>query len=106
MKTPEGRLKDQIKNFLKTMNPPVHWRMPVTMGYGSPCLDFVCCIKGRFVSIETKAPGKAPTAQQLRTMKEISDSGGAAFWCSTFDGFLINMRLFGLLPEPSQAPRD
>jgi hypothetical protein len=38
----------------------------------------VCCVKGRFLAIECKAPGKKPTALQEREMGRIGEAGGVA----------------------------
>lgn len=76
--TPEGRVKDKIKKYLKAIN--AYYFMPVQMGFGAPGLDFYCCIKKRFVAIETKAEGKVPTPRQMHTMEEIKKAGGVAIW--------------------------
>lgn len=78
MKTKEGKLKDQVKTFLKEKG--AYYHMPVSSGYGSPTLDFVGCYKGRFFAIETKAPGKKPTARQQATINAMKTAGGFALW--------------------------
>lgn len=51
---------------------------------GNP--DIVCCLKGRFVAIEVKQPGKNPTPLQALKMEKISAAGGIAFVaCSVSD---------------------
>jgi hypothetical protein len=40
-------------------------------GYGIPGLDFYICAFGKFLAIETKAPGKKPTARQTLTINEL-----------------------------------
>lgn len=50
--------------------------MPVQTGYGAPALDFLLCIRGRFIAIETKAPGKKLTPQQEITKTQIETAGG------------------------------
>ena len=75
--TPEGKVKEQVKKLLKQHG--AYYHMPVQNGMGAPTLDFVCCIKGRFFAIETKAPGKKPTPRQELTMTQMADAGAAVF---------------------------
>jgi hypothetical protein len=79
--TPEGLVKEQIKRLLRRYD--VYWFMPVQNGMGSPSLDFLCCVAGRFLAIETKAPGKKPTQRQLNTIAMMQQSGAK---CVVFDG--------------------
>lgn len=83
MKTPEGKLKDQVKAFLKERG--AYYHMPVQMGYGSPSLDFIGCHHGQFFAIETKAPGKEPTPRQRATIASMQAAGGAAWWVADID---------------------
>lgn len=73
--TPEGRVKAAVKRELDKLT---HWRfMPVQTGYGTPALDFICCINGWFVAIETKKDAKAKlTDRQLATKKDMEAAGG------------------------------
>lgn len=75
--TPEGRVKVKVKALLKRHK--IYYHMPVMNGMGSPTLDFICCVNGRFFAIETKAPGKKPTPRQEVTMKQMADSGAFVF---------------------------
>lgn len=81
--TPEGKLKLEVKAYLKSIG--AYWRMHVPSGYGKQGLDFECCIKGRYVAIETKAPGKLPTPRQDATMREINAAGGIAFYADNIE---------------------
>lgn len=83
MKTPEGKLKDQVKAFLKEKG--AYYHMPVQMGYGSPSLDFIGCHQGKFFAIETKAKGKIPTARQNLTMREMSAVQGHVMWTDSVE---------------------
>ena len=85
--TPEGRVKSDIKKVLHHFGiypaGSKVWKqggvrkngwyyMPVQNGMGTTGIhDFVCCIWGRFVSIEAKAPGKTMTPNQTDRMNEI-----------------------------------
>ena len=77
MSTPEGKVKDAVKDILKKHG--VYRHMPVQGGYGAPSLDFICCFKSRYFGVETKAPGKKPTPRQELTIKAIEDAGGKVF---------------------------
>src|SRR5215211_7187851 len=78
MATPEGKIKDKVKKILKTYE-NLYYEMPVPSGYGKSGLDFTCCFCGWFFVIETKAPGKKPTALQELTMRKVWQAGGVAF---------------------------
>lgn len=82
-RTPEGVVKDMVKKLLNAHR--VYFHMPVQNGLGAPSLDFICCHNGRFIAIETKAPGKKPTKRQEVTMMEISFAGGYVFVVSCTD---------------------
>lgn len=75
--TPEGKIKEKVKKLL--VEHGAYFFMPVQTGYGKRTLDFLCCIKGRFVAIETKRPGGIPTKLQDIIASEISDAGGVTF---------------------------
>jgi hypothetical protein len=77
--TPEGKVKADVKKFLKSIG--CWYFMPVSNGMGVVgILDINCCYQGRFVAIETKAPGKLSntTANQDRVISEIKAAGGLA----------------------------
>ena len=44
-------------------------------------LDITCCVRGRFVAIEVKAPGasRGATKRQLAELDRITRAGGIAF---------------------------
>lgn len=77
--TPEGAVKNKVKKFLTPLKPSVYFHMPVQNGMGSPTLDFVGCVRGRYFAIETKAGDSKPTARQELTATDISAAGGVAF---------------------------
>lgn len=76
--TPEGKVKAQVSKRLK---PIAHlWSfMPVQMGLGKAVLDYLLCIGGKFVAIETKAKGKKLTTRQEHTKAELEAAGAAVF---------------------------
>lgn len=75
--TPEGKIKEKVKKLLKLYG--IYYHMPVMNGMGAPTLDFICCFKGRYFAIETKAPGKKPTPRQFITIRDIEAAGGWVF---------------------------
>jgi hypothetical protein len=74
--TPEGAVKKKVREYLKSIG--AYQFSPVQMGIGSTTLDILCCIGGRFVGIEVKAPGKIPTERQILTIKAIQKANGIA----------------------------
>lgn len=77
--TPEGRVKKDIRKWLKDRG--VWFYMPVQSGMGVVGIpDFVCCWAGRFLAIEAKAPGKRgnTTPNQDHRIAEIRSAGGIA----------------------------
>lgn len=77
MSTPEGLVKERVKRVLRKHN--AYWHMPVQNGMGAPSLDFVCCHRGRYFAVETKAGNKQPTPRQRLTMDNIENAGGKTF---------------------------
>lgn len=72
-------MKTQVRAFLK--NSGVWYYQPVQNGMGRVGIpDFICCWNGRFLAIETKAPGKKSqtTANQDAVIQEIKDHAGYA----------------------------
>jgi hypothetical protein len=79
MLTPEGKVKAAVKKVLKAAR--VYFFMPVQNGMGRVGIpDFICCVNGRFVAIETKAPGKSGTLtpNQQREIGLIRGANGDA----------------------------
>ena len=77
--TPEGKVKQKITKYLKSLWPDVWYFMPVPGGFGVRTVDYIGCYKGLLFAIEAKRPGKEPTALQQLTMDEVRTAGGAAF---------------------------
>lgn len=118
MKTPEGKLKDLIKADLARRHAYVF--MPVQSGYGAVTVDFLVSMpyqevasvwkevvkstpRNRFLAIETKAEGKKPTPRQELVMRQVIETGGAAFWCDSYNGYLMNMTTWGF--NEADGPR-
>lgn len=75
--TPEGKIKAKVNTLLKGYL--VYKYMPVPSGFGVQTLDYLICYNGKFAAIETKAPGKKPTAIQQNVIRDILTAGGTVF---------------------------
>ena len=77
MKTPEGRVKDEIKAWLKAHD--VWFFCPVPTGRGVIGIpDFICCWDGTFIAIEAKSASGRLTPAQTGTIEDIQRAGGIA----------------------------
>lgn len=83
--TPEALIKKKIREDLKSRGAYVF--SPVQMGLGIATVDILACLKGQFIAVEVKVPGKAPTARQDTCLTEVTRAGGVAFWCTSLEGF-------------------
>jgi hypothetical protein len=76
--TPENAVK---RALIKLLNSYGVWHYPASAGAysigGIP--DRICCVGGKFVGIECKAPGKKPTALQAKCHSGIRAVGGVVF---------------------------
>lgn len=82
--TPEAKIKALVKKGLAWIERDhpgkIAARMPVSRGMGKPWLDFVLCVRGRYVLIETKRDANHPlTLQQKITKAEFEDAGAVVF---------------------------
>lgn len=86
--TPEGRVKHKVKQVLKLIGElePIYTDMPVPGGYGKSGLDFNIGIRGRWIAVETKAPGGEPTPRQRGTMVKMHRAGIRVFVVSNDEG--------------------
>ena len=97
--TPEGKVKSKIKVYLKTL-PDCWFYMPVQNGMGVVGIpDIIAVINGRFVAIETKAPGKKSnvTANQQATIDNIRAADGLAFVASDVQTVIDYLLYHGLV---------
>lgn len=77
--TPEGKVKKDVKAWLKANG--IWYYCPMQNGMGVVGIpDFICCWNGKFLAIETKAPGKIKnvTPNQAQRLVEIRQAGGIA----------------------------
>ena len=82
--TPEGKVKAAVNRVLDQYKGTYKF-MPVPGGFGASSLDYLLCVNGRFVAIETKAPGKKPTDRQKMVIGQIKRAGGAVFVIDSVD---------------------
>jgi len=75
--TPEGKVKKEVRRILDELQ--AYYVMPVTGGYGRQgAPDFLVCINGKFIGIETKAGKGKLTALQEMNLKKIIEAGGVS----------------------------
>lgn len=77
--TPEGAVKRRIREWLRSKG--AWFFCPVSNGMGVHGVpDFICCINGKFVAIEAKAPGRRgnTSALQDKQIMGIHQAGGVA----------------------------
>lgn len=74
--TPEGRVKEKVKQIFAEMG--VMYFMPVGSMYGrGGVADFIACLRGYFVAVETKATDKAkPTKLQAKFISDVRMARG------------------------------
>ena len=82
--TPEGKVKAAVNRVLSKYK-SIYCFMPVPSGYGPSSLDYLLCVNGHFVAIETKAPGKKPTDRQKMIIGQIKRAGGVVFVIDSTD---------------------
>lgn len=79
-KTPEGKVKDAVKEILNR-TPSCWYYLPVQNGMGQAGIpDFICCIRGKFLAIETKSKNTSRklTALQAKQIALINTASGTA----------------------------
>lgn len=75
--TPEAKVKKNVKEVLDSYAGSVWYFMPVGGMFGrSGVPDFIACVEGQFVAIETKAGKNKPTALQELAMSKLRLAGG------------------------------
>lgn len=83
MATPEAKIKAKVNRALKQLHEEPGFKVyrfcPVQMGYGATTLDYLICVNGQFIGLETKRKGKKMTPRQEQTAEDITDAGGLVF---------------------------
>ena len=75
--TPENKVKAAVKRVLSDHSLYGWW--PVPFGYGENSLDYIGCMSRQFFAVETKAPGKKLTRNQMHCAARICRAGGTVF---------------------------
>ena len=85
MSGPERKVKDAIEEELQRRG--AHWFMPVQWGMGKRAVDYLACVKGRFVAIEAKrADGEGYlTRIQKEFLRRTVETGGISVLVETVD---------------------
>lgn len=92
---PESSIKQQIRHMLHSEF-DAYYFAPVQMGMGVATVDILACVKGKFVAIEVKVPGKKPTTRQELTMGQVMRAGGVAFWTTSLEDAYKQLKAAGL----------
>jgi hypothetical protein len=106
--TPEGRIKSKVTAAIKLFGRRIWKFMPVQTGYGLPALDYLLCVNGKFVAIETKAKGHKLTPRQDDTKVAIEAAGGLVFVVDDDESRDVTMARIALLEKfgvPNRGPR-
>ena len=101
MTTPEGKVKAKLKAALDKAFPGHYRFCPVQTGYGAKTLDFLLCVGGKFVSVETKAPGKPLTPLQESTVSAIEKAGGLVCVVSDEESLALCLTKISLTSAPT-----
>jgi len=86
MKGPETRLRKKIQEALQKKYPEalflkIHGGPMQNVGIP----DLLCCVKGMFIGLEIKRPGKKPTPAQAIMFNTIRQAGGWADYATSVD---------------------
>lgn len=73
----EKEVKQAIKQFFDERG--IFYFMPVHNGLGKMTTDFIVCVNGHFLAIETKIGKNVPTNRQLLFLKSVVAAGGSAY---------------------------
>lgn len=75
--TPEGKVKQELKEYLATLGDACWYCMPMNFGYGKNGVpDFIICYRGYFLAPETKKKGGKSEPWQIREQTAIRAAGG------------------------------
>ena len=78
---------EELIKLLDDKGLELYIHMPVPGGYGKRnTLDYILCIAGHYVAIETKAPGEDLTPLQRQVCRNLFRSGATIFIISSKDG--------------------
>lgn len=75
-RTPEGKIKDQVKAVMANFRPHIYSFWPVQTGYGTATLDCLGSLHGVSFSVETKADGARQLTVRQKFIKEEMQKAG------------------------------
>lgn len=88
--TPEGKVKQAVKDVIKAFKPYVYAHWPVLNGMGTPSLDCIGCCNGLYFAVECKRDEKQKlTPRQTITRDEIITAGGHVFEIKSCDDIVL-----------------
>jgi len=87
--TPEGKVKNKVKDILIAYKPHVFGHWIVQNGMGTPTLDYIGCCCGEYFTVETKARGKRLTPRQEITAAATEAANGVVFRIAGIDGLVL-----------------
>ena len=92
-KKPETALQNRIRDAITKRWPDTY----IIKVHGNPYQmagvpDLLMCVQGKFIGIEVKMPGNAPTALQYVHMERIKTAGGGAAWVNNVEDAVIFVR--------------
>lgn len=103
--TPEGKVKKAVDEVLTRFG--VLYYKPVVTGFGKRQLDYICCVRGLYLVIETKAPGEVPTGRQRELCLDAYAAGGKVFIISNAEGITSLYRwLYRVTHGPTSPGAD
>ena len=106
--TPEGEVKDDVKNLLEQYEPHgLWWYMPVSCGYGKHGIpDFIICFVGQFIAVETKRRSRKQVRPlQAFQMSLLRAAGAIAMVVNNAEDLeLLQVQLNLLLTKKQYAP--
>jgi VRR-NUC domain. len=96
-------LEKDVVRKIKTMLEKEFQPCKVNKIHGGPyqsagISDLICCIKGRYVAIEVKQPGKEKTLTELQKkfLRDINECGGIAFMATSPESVREKLKEAGL----------
>lgn len=66
---------------------PLYVWMPVITGFGKRSLDYICCVRGQFLAIETKATDEWLRPDQRQRARDMYKAGADVFIISGPEGY-------------------
>lgn len=94
--TPESKVKRKIKHFLDQQG--VYHFSPIGGPYSTKGVpDIICCVQGKFLAIEVKAPGRehVVTTLQRYNIHQITKAGGHAIVASNVETVQVLFKMMG-----------